>query len=427
MQGLAALWRDRELRIQEKLCQIEAARVDLDRAFEDDAANAKYIESLSREFDRHQSKLSDIRLEPAVHFRCSRQKPGHKSIWQEVDLCCEADSMMTLSLITLSSEPSLPQGREGMEGATIWPDVDGNGFEILVQCRPKRYISDLIKIMGLRDDAKPVPALKGMRKFKLEWKGDLADDELYSKHFAEIEETIGVHLTRFKRRKVTRVKHVTVLWGLQRIAYDKSDGGHESELLKLWELYSPDEPLESRVSPQWKQMGFQGNDPATDFRGMGLLGLTLLNFMAEHRITDMRDILGRHQDYPFAAAAINIANLMFGKLNFTSKTDLDHLYHSSPEFDTPLMEFFCRIDDDCIFEEVFVTLMVLLDAVFIHMHAGYMQFPEVLKRASVLFDELMQVHVLSIDQLRFLVQQRIQGMNTQLGKPKSEQRKSIYL
>jgi len=282
--------------------------------------------------------------------------------------------------------------------------------------RPDRYISELQKISAVRMDPKldgpdcASPAPKGMRKFCLDWKAD-GVDYLYSEHFAEIEETVGMHLNRFKRRKVARVKHVTVLWGLQRIAYDKDNDGHERELLKLWETFSPDEPLEARVSPQWKRMGFQGNDPATDFRGMGLLGLTLLNFMAEHRLQDMRDILARQQDYPFAAAAINIASLIFSKLGFTQKTNLDRLYHSSPEFDTPLMDFFCRVDDEFVFEEVFVVLMLLLDAVFANLKAGYMQFPDVLKRVARMFDELMQVHIVSIEQLRFLVQQRIQLMD----------------
>jgi len=35
----------------------------------------------------------------------------------------------------------------------------------------------------------------------------------------------------------------------------------------------PGRKLESRVSSNWKDLGFQGEDPKTDFRGMGLLGL----------------------------------------------------------------------------------------------------------------------------------------------------------
>lgn len=34
--------------------------------------------------------------------------------------------------------------------------------------------------------------------------------------------------------------------------------------------------LEARISKQWQDLGFQGNNPATDFRGMGMLGLQCL-------------------------------------------------------------------------------------------------------------------------------------------------------
>lgn len=44
-------------------------------------------------------------------------------------------------------------------------------------------------------------------------------------------------------------------------------------LLQLWSSLKPDFPLKSRIGQHWGEIGFQGDDPATDFRGMGLLGL----------------------------------------------------------------------------------------------------------------------------------------------------------
>lgn len=44
-------------------------------------------------------------------------------------------------------------------------------------------------------------------------------------------------------------------------------------VLQLWKELRPDTPLSARISKQWCEIGFQGNDPKTDFRGMGLLGL----------------------------------------------------------------------------------------------------------------------------------------------------------
>ena len=38
---------------------------------------------------------------------------------------------------------------------------------------------------------------------------------------------------------------------------------------QLWNLLMPDTSLERRITKQWGAVGFQGDDPATDFRGMG--------------------------------------------------------------------------------------------------------------------------------------------------------------
>ncbi|NWH38772.1 ELMD1 protein, partial [Chloropsis hardwickii] len=49
----------------------------------------------------------------------------------------------------------------------------------------------------------------------------------------------------------------------------------------LWKCLKPNSPLKARISKQWCEIGFQGDDPKTDFRGMGLLGLYNLVYFAE--------------------------------------------------------------------------------------------------------------------------------------------------
>lgn len=41
---------------------------------------------------------------------------------------------------------------------------------------------------------------------------------------------------------------------------------HEQMLLDLWSSTFPNEKLTGRISAQWGKLGFQGTDPATDFR-----------------------------------------------------------------------------------------------------------------------------------------------------------------
>ena len=55
--------------------------------------------------------------------------------------------------------------------------------------------------------------------------------------------------------------------------YDADNLAHEQKLLQLWSLLQPGVPLATRKTKQWQNIGFQGDDPKTDFRGMGLLGL----------------------------------------------------------------------------------------------------------------------------------------------------------
>ncbi|CAJ0958587.1 unnamed protein product [Ranitomeya imitator] len=58
--------------------------------------------------------------------------------------------------------------------------------------------------------------------------------------------------------------------------YDADNPQHEQQLLELWDLLMPHEKLKSRITKQWGDIGFQGDDPKTDFRGMGFLGLANL-------------------------------------------------------------------------------------------------------------------------------------------------------
>jgi len=63
--------------------------------------------------------------------------------------------------------------------------------------------------------------------------------------------------------------------------YDSSNSSHEAMLMRLWAALKPDVRLSARKTSEWGEIGFQGEDPATDFRGMGMLGLTNLVQFAE--------------------------------------------------------------------------------------------------------------------------------------------------
>ncbi|NXY88545.1 ELMD2 protein, partial [Alcedo cyanopectus] len=84
---------------------------------------------------------------------------------------------------------------------------------------------------------------------------------------------------------------------LRKVPYDSNNKEHEEQLIELWNLLMPHENLKARISKQWCDIGFQGDDPKTDFRGMGLLGLVNLVYFSKHYTHEARQILS-HSNHP---------------------------------------------------------------------------------------------------------------------------------
>lgn len=106
---------------------------------------------------------------------------------------------------------------------------------------------------------------------------------------------------------------------LKSTAYDSNDAKHESHLMRIWDSLNPDEQLENRISSQWTSIGFQGQDPSSDFRGMGVLGLLNLHYFATKHPSVARSILlhSNHpaNGYPFAITGINLTHMAYVLLN----------------------------------------------------------------------------------------------------------------
>ncbi|XP_065187223.1 ELMO domain-containing protein 2-like isoform X1 [Sycon ciliatum] len=101
--------------------------------------------------------------------------------------------------------------------------------------------------------------------------------------------------------------------------FTSENSEHEEALLELWSLLQPDVALTERMSKQWTDIGFQGNNPATDFRGMGYLGLLNLIYFAKHRTAAAQRLLLHSQHptigYGFALAGINMTSLVLELLS----------------------------------------------------------------------------------------------------------------
>ncbi|VDN06455.1 unnamed protein product [Thelazia callipaeda] len=114
--------------------------------------------------------------------------------------------------------------------------------------------------------------------------------------------------------------------------YDPGNEKHEKKLLKLWDLLMPMEDLRTRITNQWQKIGFQGCDPATDFRGMGILSLDQLIFLAQYDVAHAHSILSisNHplHGFPMAITGINLTALTRQLL--TENALKMHFYNTVP-------------------------------------------------------------------------------------------------
>lgn len=133
---------------------------------------------------------------------------------------------------------------------------------------------------------------------------------------------------------------VEQIWGYRRLLtmvedlkveqYSTDNPEHEKKLLSLWHNLMPETKLEVRVTKQWQEIGFQGDDPSTDFRGMGVLGLENLLYFAKQFPGTSRHVLSHSQHpkfgYTFAIVGINLTSMAYRLLkNGYAKT---HFYNS---------------------------------------------------------------------------------------------------
>ncbi|XP_049852432.1 ELMO domain-containing protein A-like [Schistocerca gregaria] len=131
---------------------------------------------------------------------------------------------------------------------------------------------------------------------------------------------------------------------MQQTAYDKNVPDHENLLLKYWSLCNPNVQLKDRVSGQWKKLGFQGTDPASDFRGMGILGLYNLVYFAEKYPERLHKLFSRNKermerDYPISVAGVNMTFVLYELLDLSQASQVLFNIKSSDSDERQKVEF----------------------------------------------------------------------------------------
>lgn len=154
-----------------------------------------------------------------------------------------------------------------------------------------------------------------------------------------------VVMPKFLRKIVSYNKLFSDVNELKLTKYDEENSAHEEQLYRLWTLLKEGDDLKERYTKRWGEIGFQGKNPATDFRGMGILSLSNLLYMLEKKKDVGMKVFGlsNHPNYgfSFAIVAINFTGTAF---EYLKNGKLKGYMHHLPQNEYCLenfQDFFC--------------------------------------------------------------------------------------
>uniref|UniRef100_A0A0E0IYY8 ELMO domain-containing protein n=1 Tax=Oryza nivara TaxID=4536 RepID=A0A0E0IYY8_ORYNI len=185
-------------------------------------------------------------------------------------------------------------------------------------------------------------------------------------------ERICMNLTPVQEERLQRLRH------RMKVYFDPSRRDHQEALKALWHATYPDQELQGLISEQWKDMGWQGRDPSTDFRGAGFISLENLLFFAKTFSASFQRLLKKQcgnratWEYPFAVAGVNITFMIMQMLDLQSK-------------------------DEWAFDLLYCVAFVVMDKQWLDKNASYMDFNEILKSTrtqlerELLLDDVMRI------------------------------------
>mmetsp|Transcript_16307 Transcript_16307/g.20497 ORF Transcript_16307/g.20497 Transcript_16307/m.20497 type:complete len:369 (-) Transcript_16307:344-1450(-) len=143
----------------------------------------------------------------------------------------------------------------------------------------------------------------------------MVDQILHKKHIYSADPIVRVNLKDALESISTVNALIEELATLRKEAFDTANPEHEALLEDFWNAMRPGVRRQhGRITSEWGEVGFQGKDPATDFRGMGILALQHLVHFAQRRPKDARSVLtiSAHpvKYFPFAATGVNVTSFV---------------------------------------------------------------------------------------------------------------------
>ncbi|CAK9194435.1 unnamed protein product [Sphagnum jensenii] len=172
------------------------------------------------------------------------------------------------------------------------------------------------------------------------------------------------------------------------VPFDGSRAEHQDALRALWHSAFPGRTLPGLVSEQWKEMGWQGTDPSTDFRGGGFISLQNLLFFSRKFPDSFQRLLHKQEgkratwEYPFAVAGLNISFMLIQMLDLKS---------AKPTSMSGVTFLKILAEDEMAFDMLYCVAFEMLDAHWLAMRASYMEFNAVLKATRMQLEREMML------------------------------------
>ncbi|GMI65015.1 hypothetical protein like AT3G03610 [Hibiscus trionum] len=176
------------------------------------------------------------------------------------------------------------------------------------------------------------------------------------------------------------------------VPFDRSQLEHQDALKQLWRLAYPNRELPSLKSELWKDMGWQGPDPSTDFRGGGFISLENLIFFATkypqsfQRLLHKQDGKRSEWEYPFSAAGVNISFMLQQMLDLESE---------KPSSKAGRLFLELLAEDEMAFDNLYCVAFQMLDAQWLAKQATYMEFNGILKSTRTQLEQELSLSSVS--------------------------------
>ncbi|CAK0779165.1 hypothetical protein CVIRNUC_004709 [Coccomyxa viridis] len=195
-----------------------------------------------------------------------------------------------------------------------------------------------------------------------------------------------------------------------RVLFDASKPQHMEALQRLWGVAFPGHAWEGLQADRWMDMGWQRNDPSSDFRGAGLIALQNHLFMAQEQPALFRRLLRKTEgersewEYPFAVAGINLTFMLQEVVGLRDRR-VGTLVTDRLPASAPGQAFLQLLPQTAhAFEQVYCMAFQVLDREWLAVRASYMDFPGVMKKAERSMERALSSQPESLQQLQRLLE-----------------------